>query len=41
MVGAVTFPLERKEFGTRFALTRNLFSFGFAVLIALTMGVLL
>ncbi len=41
MVGAVTFPLERKEFGTRFALTRNLFSFGFAVLIALAMGVLM
>jgi len=41
MVGVVTFPLERKEFGTKFALTRNLLSFGFAVVIALVMGVIL
>lgn len=40
MVGFVTFPLERKEFGLRFALTRNLLSFIFAILIALTMGVI-
>ncbi len=41
MVGVVTFPLEKKEFGTKFALTRNLMSFGFAVIIALVMGVIL
>lgn len=41
MVGIVTFPLERREFGFKFALTRNLLSFGFAVIIALLMGVVL
>ena len=41
MVGVMTFPLEKKEFGTKFALTRNAMSFGFAILIALTMGVIL
>lgn len=41
MVGMVTFPLEKKEFGVKFALTRNLLSFGFAIVIALTMGVIL
>ena len=40
MVGVVTFPLEKREFGIKFALTRNLLSFGFAVVIALVMGVL-
>lgn len=41
MVGVVTFPLEKKEFGTKFALTRNVLSFGFAIVIALLMGVIL
>ena len=41
MVGIVTYPLEKKEFGKKFAVTRNLMSFGFAVGIALTMGVVL
>ncbi|WKY42923.1 permease [Eubacteriaceae bacterium ES2] len=41
MVGVVTFPLEKKEFGTRFALLRNLLSFIGAVLIAILMGVIL
>ena len=41
MVGIVTFPLEKKEFGTKFAVTRNAMSFGFAVIIALLMGVIL
>jgi uncharacterized membrane protein YraQ (UPF0718 family) len=41
MVGIATFPLEKQEFGTKFALTRNLISFVFAVLIALVMGVIL
>ncbi|MCR3922148.1 MAG: permease [Firmicutes bacterium] len=41
MVGVVTFPLEKKEFGTKFALTRNILSFAAALLIALMMGVLL
>jgi len=41
MVGFVTFPLEKKEFGLKFALTRNLFSFVFAIVIALFMGVII
>jgi len=41
MVGVVTMPLEKQEFGLKFALTRNVLSFGFAILIALVMGVLL
>lgn len=41
MVGFVTFNLERKEFGTKFALSRNLLSFGFAIVISMLMGVVL
>lgn len=41
MVGVVTFPLEKKEFGLKFALTRNILSFCFAIIIALSMGVIL
>lgn len=41
MVGVVTFPLEKREFGLKFTLTRNILSFVFAVLIALTMGVVM
>lgn len=41
MVGVVTFPLEKKEFGTKFAVTRNLLSFGAAISIAILMGVVL
>ena len=41
MVGFVTFPLEKREFGLKFTLIRNGFSFGFAILIAIVMGVLL
>ena len=41
MVGIVTFPLEKKEFGTKFAILRNLFSFGFAIIIAFMMGVVI
>lgn len=41
MVGVVTLPLEKREFGTKFAVTRNLLSFMFAILIAVTMGVIL
>ncbi len=41
MVGIVTFPLERKEFGLKFAISRNVLSFIFAILIALVMGVIL
>lgn len=41
MVGVVTFPLEKKEFGLKFTLIRNGLSFVFAVLIALTMGVII
>ncbi|MFA9466637.1 MAG: permease [Velocimicrobium sp.] len=41
MVGVVTFPLEKKEFGSKFAVTRNGLSFVFAIGIALIMGVIL
>lgn len=41
MVGVVTFPLEKKEFGAKFALTRNLLSFASAIVIAILMGVIL
>lgn len=41
MVGLVTFPLERKEFGTKFTVVRNSLSFVFAIIIALAMGVLI
>lgn len=41
MVGVVTIPLETQEFGSKFALTRNLLSFVFALIIALAMGVLI
>jgi uncharacterized membrane protein YraQ (UPF0718 family) len=41
MVGAVTIPLEKREFGLKFAAVRNSLSFVFAVIIALVMGVIL
>lgn len=41
MVGVVTFPLEKEEFGLRFTVVRNTLSFGFAIVIALVMGVLM
>lgn len=41
MVGIVTFPLEKREFGTKFTLVRNSLSFVFAIIIALFMGVIL
>lgn len=41
MVGVVTFPLEKKEFGTKFVILRNSLSFVFAIVIAVAMGVLL
>jgi len=41
MVGIVTFPLEKKEFGVKFTALRNGLSFIFAVIIALVMGVII
>jgi uncharacterized membrane protein YraQ (UPF0718 family) len=41
MVGIVTIPLERREFGLKFAVVRNGLSFIFAIAIALIMGVVL
>lgn len=41
MVGIVTFPLEKQEFGLKFTVVRNSLSFVFAVIIALLMGVLI
>ncbi|NNJ32074.1 permease [Lacrimispora defluvii] len=41
MVGAVTIPLEKKEFGLKFTVIRNSLSFLFAIVIALVMGVMI
>ena len=41
MVGVVTLPLEIKEMGKKITILRNVFSFVFAVIIALIMGVIL
>lgn len=41
MVGFVTFPLEKAEFGKKFALSRNIISFVFALIIALLMGLII
>lgn len=41
MVGVVTFPLEKKEFGLKFTAVRNGLSFLFAIAIALVMGVII
>lgn len=41
MVGVVTFPLEKKEFGVKFTVVRNSLSFLFAIIIALVMGVMI
>lgn len=41
MVGIVTLPLEKREFGMKFAAVRNGLSFLFAIAIALVMGVIL
>ena len=38
MVGVVTMPLEKEQFGAKFTLIRNLLSFVFAIVIALVMG---
>ena len=34
MVGVVTFPVERRVFGTKVALIRNLLAFGFSICVA-------
>ena len=41
MVGVVTFPVERKYFGTRLTLTRNSMAFAFSFLVAGIMGLVL
>lgn len=41
MVGVVTFPLEKREFGMKFTIVRNSLSFMFAIIIALLMGVVI
>ncbi|NLD59823.1 MAG: permease [Clostridiales bacterium] len=41
MVGIVTFPLERREFGLKFTAVRNALSFAFAIGIAFIMGVII
>lgn len=41
MVGVVTFPLERRTFGTRVALTRNLLALIFSLLVAVVLRLVL
>ncbi len=41
MVGVVTFPLEKEEFGLKFTIVRNGVSFVFAIIIAIGMGVII
>jgi len=41
MVGVVTLPLELREMGKKITILRNIFSFIFAVIIALIMGAIL
>jgi uncharacterized membrane protein YraQ (UPF0718 family) len=41
MVGVVTFPLEKQEFGIKFAFVRNSLSFIFAIFISIVMGVII
>lgn len=41
MVGVVTFPLEKREFGLKFTAIRNGLSFIFAIIIALGMGMII
>lgn len=41
MVGVVTLPLEIRYFGKKAAAMRNLTAFGFSILVALMMGVIL
>lgn len=41
MVGIVTLPVEIKYFGKKAAIVRNAFAFGFSLIVALVMGVVL
>ncbi len=41
MVGFVTFPLEKEQFGIKFAFWRNTLSFMLAIIVALGMGFIL
>jgi len=41
MVGIVTLPLEKKYFGKKAAIARNLFAFLFSLIVALIMGAVL
>lgn len=41
MVGVVTLPIELREMGRKMTILRNAFSFTFAIIIALIMGVIL
>lgn len=41
MVGVVTFPLEKREFGSKFTAARNGLSFIFAIIISMVMGVII
>ncbi|MCK5128576.1 MAG: permease [Clostridiales bacterium] len=40
MVGVVTFPLEKKYFGTKLAIVRNLVSFAIAIIVSIGIGII-
>ena len=41
MVGVVTFPVEKRTFGFKLALTRNLLAFAFALCVAFVLAMVL
>ena len=41
MVGIITIPIERKTFGMKAELTRNIAAFVFSLIVAVTMGMVL
>ena len=41
MVGVVTFPVEKRTFGLKIALTRNLLAFGFSLCVAFVLAIVL
>jgi len=38
MVGVVTFPVEKRFFGTKFTILRNVLAFLFSIVVALAIG---
>ncbi len=40
MVGVITFPIERRYFGTKITIIRNIISLGIAIIVALITGII-